>query len=51
MSFKIDIEIVHTEGIYEDDAKFHSKGEKWEDDSVSVVGKGNINFETHRTGF
>lgn len=48
---EIDFEIVHTEGIYEDDTKFHSKGEKWEDDSVSVVGKGNINFETHQTGF
>ncbi len=48
---EIDFEIVHTEGIYEDDTKFHSEGEKWEDDSVSVVGKGNINFETHQTGF
>ncbi len=48
---EIDFEIVHTEGIYEDDTKFHSKGEKWEDDSVSVVGKGNINFETRQAGF
>ncbi len=48
---EIDFEIVHTEGVYEDDTEFHSKGEKWEDDSVSVVGKGNINFKTEQTGF
>lgn len=48
---EIDFEIVHTEGAYEDDTKFHSKGDRWEDDSVSVVGKGNINFETRQTGF
>ena len=48
---EIDFEIVHTEGVYEDDTEFHRKGEKWEDDSVSVVGKGNINFETRQTGF
>lgn len=48
---EIDFEIIHTEGVYEDDTEFHSKGEKWEDDSVSVVGKGNINFETRQTGF
>ena len=48
---EIDFEIIHTEGVYEDDTEFHSKGEKWEDDSVIVVGRGNINFETHQTGF
>ncbi|RHM40420.1 hypothetical protein DWZ70_02785 [Mediterraneibacter gnavus] len=48
---EIDFEIIHTEGIYEDDTKFYSKGEKWEDNSVSVVGRGNINFETKQTGF
>lgn len=48
---EIDFEIVHTEGVYEDDTEFHSKGDRWEDDSVSVVGKGNINFETRQTGF
>lgn len=26
------------------------KGDKWEDDSLSVVGVGNVNFETHQTG-
>ncbi len=35
---EIDFEIVHT------------KDDEYEDDSVSVVGKGNINFETHQTG-
>lgn len=48
---EIDFEIIHTEGVYEDDTEFHSKGERWEDDSVSVVGKGNINFKTVPTGF
>lgn len=48
---EINIEVIHTEGIYEDDTEFYSKGEKWEDDSVSVIGRGNINFETRQTGF
>lgn len=26
------------------------KGEKWEDDSVQVIGKGNINFVGKQTG-
>lgn len=36
---EIDFEIIHTEG------------EKWEDDSVRIIGRGNINFETKQTGF
>lgn len=44
-------EIIETEGVYEEDTKFWKKGDKWVDRSVSVVGKGNINFETHQTGF
>lgn len=48
---EIDFEIIHTEGVYEDDTEFHSKGDRWEDDSVSVIGRGNINFETRQTGF
>lgn len=48
---EVEFEIIHTEGIWEDDTEFHNKGDRWEDDSVSVVGKGNINFETHQTGF
>lgn len=48
---EIDFEVIHTEGVYEDDTKFHSKGDRWEDDSVVVIGRGNINFETKQTGF
>lgn len=48
---EIDFEIIHTEGVFENDTEFYSKGEKWEDDSVIVVGRGNINFETKQTGF
>lgn len=48
---EIDFEIVHTEGVYENDTEFHNKGDRWEDDSVCVIGKGNINFETRQTGF
>lgn len=45
------IEVIHTEGIYENDTKYYKKGDKWEDNSVVVVGIGNINFETRQTGF
>ncbi len=45
------IDVIHTEGIYENDTKYYKKGDKWEDDSVVVVGVGNINFETRQTGF
>lgn len=48
---EVEFEIIHTEGVYEEKTMFHSKGEKWEDDSVSVIGRGNINFETKQTGF
>ena len=41
----------HNEGVYEEDTEFHKKGEKWEDDSIHVIGKGNVNFETAQTGF
>lgn len=47
----VEIKVVHTEGIYEEDSEYWKKGDKWEDDSVRVVGKGNINFETRQTGF
>lgn len=46
----IEINIIHIEGVYDDDTEWHSKGDKWEDDEVRVIGKGNINFETHQTG-
>lgn len=47
---EVDFEIIHEEGFYEDNTEFHKKGDKWEDDSVSVIGKGNINFMTRQTG-
>lgn len=47
----VEMKVVHTEGVYEDDGKWHKKGDKWEDDSLSVVGVGNVNFETRQTGF
>lgn len=46
----IEINIIHIEGVYDDDTEWHSKGDKWEDNEVRVIGKGNINFETHQTG-
>lgn len=51
----VSFKVVHHEGIYtEEDVKgcsYLKAGEKWEDDSVHVVGKGNINFFTSQTGF
>lgn len=46
----IEINIIHIEGVYDDDTEWHSNGDKWEDNEVRVIGKGNINFETHQTG-
>lgn len=46
----VDFKVVHTEGIFEDDSRWHKKGDKWEDDSVQVVGTGNINFIGLQTG-
>lgn len=43
-------DVEHTEGIYEDTTKYHKKGDKWENDSVHVIGKGNVNFKTTQTG-
>lgn len=42
--------VVHEEGVYEDDSEWWKKGDKWEDDSVEVVGKGNVNFVGKQTG-
>jgi len=47
----VQMQVVHMEGIYEEDSEYHKKGEKWEDNSVEVVGTGNINFRTKQTGF
>lgn len=46
----IEMKVIHIEGVYDDDTEWHSKGDKWKDDEVRVIGKGNINFETHQTG-
>ncbi len=49
--------IVYTDGYYEDETKYHKKGEHWEDYSVEVVGHGinkvtgePINFVGRQTG-
>lgn len=48
---EIDFEVVHEEGVYEEDTEWGAKkGDKWENDSVRVIGKGNINFFTLQTG-
>lgn len=47
---EVDFEIVESSGVYEEDTEWYKKGEEWTDTEVSVVGKGNINFETHQTG-
>ena len=47
---EVDFEIVETSGVYEEDTEWYKKGEEWTDREVSVIGKGNINFETHQTG-
>lgn len=36
----VEFKVVHTEGIYETESSYHKKGEKWEDDSVEVYGRG-----------
>ena len=48
---EVHFEIIETEGIHEEDTEFWKKGDRWVDRSVSVVGKGNINFYTQQTGF
>ena len=48
---EVNFEIVHTEGVYDEDTSWCKKGEKWEDDSIQVIGKGNINFVGKQTGF
>lgn len=45
------IEKRHHEGEYEETTEYYKKGEKWEEDTIHVVGEGNINFETYQTGF
>ena len=45
------MKVIHREGVYKNDGIWHKKGDKWEDDSLSVVGVGNVNFETHQMVF
>ena len=47
---EVEFEVIHTEGVYEDDTEYHKKGDKWVCKSLHVIGKGNINFETRQTG-
>lgn len=44
------LELVETEGVYEEDTEYHKKGDKWHDQEVKVIGRGNINFESSQTG-
>lgn len=48
---EVNFEVIHTEGLYEEDTFWCKKGEKWEDDSIQVIGRGNINFVGMQTGF
>ena len=45
-----EFEVVHSEGEYEEDTEYWNKGDKWENDEVQVIGKGNINFVGKQTG-
>lgn len=47
---EVDFVVVHTEGEYEEDSEYWNKGDKWEDDAVRVIGKGNIDFVGLQTG-
>lgn len=47
----VEFKIVHEEGVYDEDTPWHKKGEKWKEDSVEVVGTGNVNFIGKQTGF
>lgn len=47
----VHFEVVHKEGYYEEDTEWWEKGDKWEDNQVQVIGKGNINFVGKQTGF
>lgn len=47
----VHFEVVHKEGYYEEDTEWWNKGDKWEDNQVQVIGKGNINFVGKQTGF
>lgn len=49
--------VAHTEGTYEQDSEYHKKGDKWEDYSVEIIGRGKnrvtgepLNFVGRQTG-
>lgn len=44
----IEMKVVCRKGVYRNDGIWYKKGDKWEADSLSVVGVGNVNFETHQ---
>ena len=48
---EVNFEVRHHEGVWETDGVRHKKGDKWEDDEVVVIGKGNVNFIGKQTGF
>lgn len=45
------IEKRHNTGIYESTTEYHKKGDTWENDSIHVLGSGNINFITMQSGY
>ena len=54
----VEFVVVHEEGIYEDTTRWYKKRERWEDDSLQVIGKGvnkatgkPLNFIAYQTGF
>lgn len=47
---EVNFEVIHTEGEYEEDTEYWNKGDKWENDEVQVIGRGNINFVGKQTG-
>ena len=47
---EVEFVVKHIEGVCEEDTDWWKKGDKWEDDVVEVVGKGNVNFVGYQTG-
>lgn len=47
----VDFEVKHITGVYEDTTQWWNKGDVWEDDVVTVIGNGNVNFYTVQTGY
>lgn len=47
---EVNFKVVHTEGEYEENTEYWNKGDKWENNEVQVIGRGNINFVGKQTG-